>query len=80
MWIEPRGFSEIHTRGATEQHRLQAPEKWVPYGIGAIEGEAAAPPPALEAGTNGSTPEYGPGEEPRPPEGAPTGTANHELL
>jgi lysine 2,3-aminomutase len=80
MWIEPRGFAEIHTRGATEAHRLQAPEKWVPYGIGAIEGETAGQPAALEAGPNGGQPEYGPGEEPRPPEGAPTATANHELL
>ncbi len=79
MWIEPGGFSEIHTRGVTEAHRLQAPEKWVPYGIGAIEGETAQQP-ALEAGTNGVASEYGPGEEPRPAEGQPTGSANHELL
>ena len=40
--------------------------------------------PVLEAGAieaNGATaPAYGPGEEPRPAEGAPTATANHELL
>ena len=40
MWIEPRGFEEIHSRGNQEQHRLQDPSKWVPYGVGAIEGEA----------------------------------------
>ena len=33
-----RGFEEIHTRGNTEAHRLQDPSKWVPYGVGAIEG------------------------------------------
>ena len=39
--------------------------------------------PVLEAGAvpaTGATPEYAAGEEPRPPEGAPTATANHELL
>ena len=48
MWIEPAGHDEIHARGNTEAHRLQAPEKWVPYGVGAIEGQAApaAWPPA----------------------------------
>ena len=30
MWIEPKGFNEIHTRGNTEAHRLQDPAKWVP--------------------------------------------------
>ena len=38
MWIEPKGFSEVHTRGNTEAHRLQDPSKWVPFGVGAIEG------------------------------------------
>ena len=42
MWIEPAGHDEIHARGNTEAHRLQAPEKWVPYGVGAIEGQAGA--------------------------------------
>ncbi|MFO1540293.1 MAG: KamA family radical SAM protein [Chloroflexota bacterium] len=41
MWIEPRGFSEVHARGNTEGHRLTDPSKWVPYGVGAIEGRAA---------------------------------------
>jgi lysine 2,3-aminomutase len=72
MWIEPRGFEETHSRGNKEQHRLQRPDKWVPYGVGAIEGTA----------TNGdrSLPVLGPGQEPRPREGEPTATANHELL
>jgi lysine 2,3-aminomutase len=120
MWIEPAGFQELHARGATAPHRLQDPSKWIPYGVGAIEGSAAPPRPALPGGgvpdpegsapdPGGSAPDpegsaphpgaerpgvateparptpasavgYGPGEEPRPPEGAPTATANHELL
>jgi lysine 2,3-aminomutase len=77
MWIEPAGHSEIHSRGNTEAHRLQAPQKWVPYGVGAIEGQTAAPQPKLEPG---ESPEYAPGEEPRPREGEPTGSAHGELL
>ena len=50
MWIEPRGFEEIHQRGNVEQHRLQDPSKWVPYGVGAIEGRATESLPVLEAG------------------------------
>ena len=42
MWIEPKGFEEVHTRGNTEAHRLQDPSKWVPFGVGAIEGHGAA--------------------------------------
>ncbi|MGZ3587288.1 MAG: hypothetical protein ACXVAP_08575, partial [Candidatus Limnocylindrales bacterium] len=112
MWIEPQGFEEIHARGNSEAHRLQDPHKWVPYGVGAIEGRAQAALPVLEAGPNGdglsdseraatdtnagvveasdllseeqrseaARPEYGPGEEPRPPEGMPTGSAHGELL
>ncbi|MDQ3554723.1 MAG: lysine 2,3-aminomutase [Chloroflexota bacterium] len=53
MWIEPRGFEEIHSRGNVEQHRLQDPSKWVPYGVGAIEGQAARALPVLDAGSNG---------------------------
>jgi lysine 2,3-aminomutase len=75
MWIEPAGHAQIHARGNTEAHRLQSPEKWVPYGVGAIEGETA---PAKLAASSGR--EYGPGEEPRPPEGEPTGSAHGELL
>ena len=40
MWIEPGGFEEIHARGNEDAHRLQDPSKWVPYGVGAIEGQA----------------------------------------
>ena len=50
MWIEPKGFSETHTRGNTEAHRLQDPSKWVPFGVGAIEGTSSASLPVLEAG------------------------------
>jgi hypothetical protein len=73
MWIEPRGFEEIHTRGADDQHRLKDPSKWVPYGVGAIEGQAAEAPrrlPVLGASVaapeaNGNAkPVYAPGEEP----------------
>jgi lysine 2,3-aminomutase len=105
MWIEPAGFAETHTRGNEEAHRLQDPSKWVPYGVGAIEGQAGRPLPALGAGVPAagaadaagaagapaarssvpgsdieSAPEYGPGEEPRPAEGMPTGSAHGELL
>ena len=62
-------------RGNAERHRLQDPDKWVPYGVGAIEGVARTPLPTLPPG--GSTPTenggrgrdgiaYGPGEEPSP--------------
>ncbi len=115
MWIEPRGFSEVHARGVTGPHRLQDPSKWVPYGVGPIEGQqvrkeldAGAPEPGSagapaapldeEGGpaeasggaagerahdtptAAGTADQYGPGEEPRPREGEPTGWANHELL
>lgn len=83
MWIEPAGFQELHARGATGPHRLQDPSKWVPYGVGAIEGQAAPPKLELADGAEAGADrigEYGPGEEPRPAEGAPTATANHELL
>ena len=88
-----KGFAEVHTRGNTEAHRLQDPSKWVPFGVGAIEGKAGAPLKVIESG-NGSgaepgapvpapaspSPEYGPGEEPRPREGEPTAAAHGELL
>jgi hypothetical protein len=83
MWIEPKGFSETHTRGNTEAHRLQDPSKWVPFGVGAIEGTSSAGLPVLEAGdteSNGAKPVYAPGEEPRPREGEPTASAHGELL
>ncbi len=50
MWIEPKGFDEIHTRGNTEAHRLQDPSKWVPFGVGAIEGQSGAPLPRPRVG------------------------------
>ena len=51
MWIEPRGFEEVHTRGNVEQHRLQDAAKWVPYGVGAIEGSSRGSLPVLEPGS-----------------------------
>ena len=39
MWIEPKGFEDTHARGNLDAHRLQDPDKWVPYGVGAIEGQ-----------------------------------------
>jgi hypothetical protein len=112
MWIEPKGFEDVHLRGNVEAHRLQRPDKWIPYGVGAIEGTATAPLTMLQPGTtepgetatqraasevnagivepNDLVPEeqrppapasaYGPGEEPRPREGEPTGAAHGELL
>ena len=71
MWID-RGFEQVHERGNTELHRLKDPAKWVPYGVGAIEGQVVDRGlPVLEAGAieaNGATaPAYGPGEEPARP-------------
>jgi len=81
MWIEPKGFSEIHSRGNTEAHRLQDPSKWVPFGVGAIEGQAAAPLRVIEQGEGQEpAPAYAPGEEPRPRDGEPTASAHGELL
>jgi hypothetical protein len=89
MWIEPKGFEEIHARGNIEAHRLQDPSKWVPFGVGAIEGSAGAPLRVIDSGDvaddadgpeSDAKPEYGPGEEPRPRDGEPTGSAHGELL
>jgi hypothetical protein len=101
MWIEPAGFIETHARGNEEAHRLQDPSKWVPYGVGALEGQAGQPLPVLQSGAGGGgwvaeqgggdvggaaagspsgAAASGPGEEPRPAEGQPNATANHELL
>ena len=77
MWIEPAGFEQVHDRGATESHRLKDPAKWVPYGVGAIEGQAAEGSRELPVLDTGG---YGPGEEPRPREGEPTASAHGELL
>ncbi|HEX7497095.1 MAG TPA: lysine 2,3-aminomutase [Candidatus Limnocylindrales bacterium] len=93
MWIEPSGFEQTHRRGNEAAHRLQDPAKWVPYGVGAIEGTAGHPLDGLEPGLGVNGPdaavalsrrepkfEYYPGEEPRPPEGEPTGWSHGELL
>jgi len=56
MWIAPSGFEQAHLRGRTEPHRLQDPAKWVPYGVGAIEGTAGQPLGELEAGSNEPSP------------------------
>ena len=75
MWIEPKGFTEIHSRGNTEQHRLQDPSKWVPYGVGAIEGQAREASPVIGSGelvdgaSNGTPPSHAmgtPGPDARP--------------
>lgn len=79
MWIEPRGFEEVHARGNLEAHRLQDPSKWVPWGVGAIEGQAGGAEPRMLGG-GADAPSYGPGEEPRPREGEPTASAHGELL
>ena len=116
-----RPTSSRRTVAATSPpHRLQDPSKWVPYGVGPIEGTAGQPLLGLEPGPNGSYAggrgtsgarerrvesrrgavpetsdaasaaaagaprepkfEYGPGEEPRPAEGEPTGWSHGELL
>jgi hypothetical protein len=86
MWIEPKGFEEVHSRGNTEQHRLQDPSKWVPFGVGAIEGQSGRPLRVIEGSSEASKatepepPAYAPGAEPRPREGEPTGSAHGELL
>ena len=79
MWIEPSNFAEVHERGNHEPHRLQRPEKWTPYGVGAIEGTAREALPVLSTAT-GPAPEHAPGEEPRPRDGEPTASAHGELL
>jgi lysine 2,3-aminomutase len=57
MWIAPSGFETAHLRGRTEPHRLQDPSKWIPYGVGPIEGKAGEPRLGLEPGSAGGTPE-----------------------
>ena len=79
MWIEPTDFQAVHQRGNDQPHRLQRPEKWTPYGVGAIEGTARQALPVLTADASPKS-DYAPGEEPRPPEGAPTASSHGELL
>ncbi len=52
MWIQPSGFEQAHLRGRIQAHRLQDPSKWIPYGVGAIEGAAGQSLDALAAGSN----------------------------
>jgi len=116
LWIEPEGFSQTHRRGALGDHRLSDPAKWIPYGVGPIEGvakrlegvakrldgaaQAIGSPKGLPVaraegtillsgvgeeesapeGVESPVPAYGPGAEPRPREGEPTGWAHGELL
>jgi lysine 2,3-aminomutase len=87
MWIEPAGFERTHRRGNDSAHRLQDPAKWVPYGVGAIEGTAGQPLDGLPESADSAPraarlPEfaYAPGEEPRPAEGEPSGWSHGELL
>jgi len=51
LWIEPSGFEQTHRRGNESAHRLQDPSKWVPYGVGPIEGKAGQPLAGIEAGS-----------------------------
>ena len=39
-----------HAAATPEQHRLQDPSKWVPFGVGAIEGQAQPPLRVLQPG------------------------------
>jgi lysine 2,3-aminomutase len=57
MWIQPSGFETAHLRGRTEPHRLQDPSKWVPFGVGPIEGTAGQPLAALEPGAGAPSPD-----------------------
>ncbi len=52
MWIQPSGFEQAHLRGRTAPHRLQDPSKWIPYGVGAIEGAAGQPREGLGGGSD----------------------------
>src|SRR5205814_5774550 len=54
-WIEPKGFEDTHTRGNPEQHRLQDPSKWVPFGVGAIDGSSRQALRVLDAGERAAT-------------------------
>jgi lysine 2,3-aminomutase len=51
MWIEPADFEQVHARGNLEPHRLQRPDKWTPYGVGAIDADTPNQLPQLEPRT-----------------------------
>jgi lysine 2,3-aminomutase len=53
LWIEPSGFEQTHRRGIEGHHRLQDPSKWVPYGVGPIEGTAGEPMARIEPASGG---------------------------
>ena len=79
LWIEPADFEQTHRRGNESAHRLQDPSKWVPYGVGPIEGTAGRPLPRLEPGPNGQKPADAVAAGPQSAEGAvsePSGPAS----
>jgi lysine 2,3-aminomutase len=81
MWIEPADFEGTHRRGNESPHRLQDPGKWIPYGVGAIEGLAERPTEALRPGPAELSPEDAPpDEEFRPSEDELDGWFPGELL
>jgi len=58
MWIQPSGFESAQSGGRNRgRHRLQDPSKWVPYGVGPIEGTAGEPRLGLEPGSDAPSPE-----------------------
>jgi lysine 2,3-aminomutase len=56
LTIEPAGFSDMHTRGAEQVHRLKAdPHKWQPLGIGEGkngDGEQPVQPTVIDGKVN----------------------------
>ena len=86
MWIEPAGFGQVHERGTQEQHRLKDPAKWVPFGVGAIEGTSTGTRAAGARGRDlrpgrGAATRRGPAHrqrEPRAPVGDRQGEAGHQ--
>ena len=82
MWIEPRGFSETHTRGNTEATASRTRPSGCRSAWAPSTAASGAPLPVIEGGVVPPPPAkvYGPGEEPRPREGEPTASAHGELL
>ena len=72
----PPGPVEVGARSASGRSRASPGDRC------RSSSRARTVPGADEAGTNGATPpgKYAPGEEPRPKEGEPTGSAHGELL